>query len=323
MAEQLQNNARNSSPSTITSVATTITVNDGSVFPASGDFRVVLESDSTYEAVVCTSRASDVLTVTRAQEGTSAVEHPSGTIVTHTVTDEGIFQYIKADVPVFRDGLTAAHLRSFNGDKLQSSDFGWVNQNTATRSDNTDGSISLFAPENVGPNQLRILTKDAPSAGNKPWKLTAAIIPTLHNYNDTTTLTLCHTGIGLRDQSSGRLWLISHGFATRGAPGTINDRHMVGDYSGPSNNFVTNFADINFPRGTDVQYLQIEHQADDVVFRSSADGVYWRTLTTQDATAAGRTFNQLVFFANAGNSTTNADQFDTYGTLISWSEENA
>jgi len=60
----------------------TVATGEGARFPSSGDFHVTCED----EIVKCTSRSSDVLTVTRAQEGTGAAAHTSGKAVELRIT---------------------------------------------------------------------------------------------------------------------------------------------------------------------------------------------------------------------------------------------
>lgn len=74
MAQLLLNNAVTTLNGAITAVATTIDVTDGSVFPSptGGDYFLTTLSDgSNIEIVKCTSRATNALTVVRAQEGTT------------------------------------------------------------------------------------------------------------------------------------------------------------------------------------------------------------------------------------------------------------
>jgi hypothetical protein len=54
----------------------------GARFPATGNFRLLIES----EIMLCTSRSTDTLTVTRGQEGTSDVTHAISSAVTHVLT---------------------------------------------------------------------------------------------------------------------------------------------------------------------------------------------------------------------------------------------
>ena len=60
----------------------TLATGEGAKFPTTGDFHVTCED----EIVKCTSRSTDVLTVVRAQEGTSAAAHASGKAVELRIT---------------------------------------------------------------------------------------------------------------------------------------------------------------------------------------------------------------------------------------------
>jgi hypothetical protein len=90
--EQLKNSASTTLNGGINNSTTSVTVTDGSVFPSSGDFRVLVDS----EIMVCTSRSSNTLTVTRGAEGTSAASHSSGVGVEHLYT-KGSFEKILND----------------------------------------------------------------------------------------------------------------------------------------------------------------------------------------------------------------------------------
>ena len=90
------NNADASLNGAIASDTTTIVLKDGegSKFPSpvAGDYFLVTIFDRlgttelNHEIVKCTSRLGDVLTVTRAQEGTSAKNFPNGACVELRVT---------------------------------------------------------------------------------------------------------------------------------------------------------------------------------------------------------------------------------------------
>ena len=76
-----------------TETSWTVTTEEGSKFPASGDFHITCED----EIVKCTARSGDVLTVTRAQEGTSAASHDAGQSVELRVT-AGIIENIQNEI---------------------------------------------------------------------------------------------------------------------------------------------------------------------------------------------------------------------------------
>lgn len=85
MAEQVSNFGRTRTNGSVTIGATSITVIDGSVFPSVGDFRLNCED----ELMLCTARSTNVLTVTRGIEGTTAAAHGSGVFVTQVNTAAG------------------------------------------------------------------------------------------------------------------------------------------------------------------------------------------------------------------------------------------
>lgn len=89
MAQLFANNAVGSLSAGITSMATTLTLNagQGALFPAitgTDWFSVTLTQatgiEESWEIVKCTARSGDVLTVTRAQEGTPALAWPTGKV---------------------------------------------------------------------------------------------------------------------------------------------------------------------------------------------------------------------------------------------------
>ncbi len=72
----------------------TLAGGEGAKFPTTGDFHVTCEA----EIVKCTSRSTDVLTVVRAQEGTSAAAHTSGKAVELRIT-AGIIEELQETRP--------------------------------------------------------------------------------------------------------------------------------------------------------------------------------------------------------------------------------
>ena len=95
---------------TLTNVATSMTVTSGGGGPliqgagfANGDiFTIAIDPDTQSEEICyVTANSGDVFTITRAQAGTSAVQHASGATVRHVLTS--------ADLVYFRDGVTTAN----------------------------------------------------------------------------------------------------------------------------------------------------------------------------------------------------------------------
>lgn len=83
---------------------TSITVLDGTVFPATGNFTIRIDN----ELILVTSRTGNVLSVTRGQESTSAVSHSNSSIVTHVVTKAVYEAFLQDDeaIVVSHDDLT-------------------------------------------------------------------------------------------------------------------------------------------------------------------------------------------------------------------------
>jgi hypothetical protein len=87
--EKFANNASSTLSSGISDTDLSLTVSSASSFPTSGQFRIKIEN----EILLVTSVASNVFTVSRGQEGTSAASHNSGSTVTHILT-AGAIKYI-------------------------------------------------------------------------------------------------------------------------------------------------------------------------------------------------------------------------------------
>lgn len=90
--EQLKNNASTTLNGAHNNSTTSLVVTDGNVFPASGNFRILVGS----EIMLVTARSSNTLTVTRGYEGTTATSHsdldPIGFIYT-----KGSFETLLGD----------------------------------------------------------------------------------------------------------------------------------------------------------------------------------------------------------------------------------
>jgi hypothetical protein len=90
VSEQLKNFAATTLAGDINSSVTSISVADGSVFPATGNFRLLCGT----ELILCTDRTGNVLTVTRAAESTGATAHSSGDAITLVLTAASLLQAI-------------------------------------------------------------------------------------------------------------------------------------------------------------------------------------------------------------------------------------
>jgi hypothetical protein len=157
MREVLQNNTSDTLSAGCTSGDTTITVTTGSSFPATGNFRILVDS----EIMVVTARSSNTLTVTRGAEGTSAASHSGGATVTMILTAGALQAYGQDSVPGFAGSRPPFRLLDASGNVLSSGDFAAINQGSATISD-VDGAILLRKPS-VSGQDFALLARSQPT----------------------------------------------------------------------------------------------------------------------------------------------------------------
>jgi len=84
--EQFSNNAQSNLSTAIAAGDTSLTVVNASAFPASGQFRIIIDR----EILLVTAVAGNTFTVSRGQEGTTAVAHVQSAYVTHVITAGGL-----------------------------------------------------------------------------------------------------------------------------------------------------------------------------------------------------------------------------------------
>ena len=94
MTELFANNAASALSGGMTSVATTLTVLSATPFPATGNFRILVDYGANLEYMLVTGVAGAVFTVTRGIEGTTAVAHLPAVQVVQVVTNGGLAQTI-------------------------------------------------------------------------------------------------------------------------------------------------------------------------------------------------------------------------------------
>lgn len=310
--KQLINNGEDSLTAAVTNVATSLSVNDGGNFPTTGDFHLVLSSPGKYEVVICTARTGNTLTVTRGQEGTTAVAHDPGTKVTQTLTGESLRRYVADEVEMVHNNIALCDygLRDVQGKVLTSADFTWENQGTATLEDYEDGSICIEAFGNVGAHNHRILEKDFPTA---PFVVRATCIIQGHNDNNAIRA-LWTAGMSIRDSVGGRLWTNAIAMFD-GA--TLRDRMLVTDWSNTTT-FVSHLTNFDAPVGRNFHVFEIEvDAAEQFTFRSSPNGYWWQVFNHDGSAYA---FDKIGFFAMPGNSGTATNNFHTLNTLVHWEE---
>lgn len=274
-SEKYANDAFTTLNGGINNSTTTVVVTDASLFPATGQFRIKVDS----EIMLVTSVSSNTFTVaTRGQEGTSANSHSDLADVTHILTKGALNQIIADNVQSVayaslpsaekagRLALTtdSVHMFRDNGSTLDafaltrhvipplSSAFTWDNQSTASVADNV-GTIFLSGPCNVS-NSLSGMYKSATA----PYTITARIRPHIAPQN--------YSGYCLffRESSSGKMvncgWMYLNAWIF-----CIRKWTTSTSYS----------ADYTFISGTPMEWIRIQDDNTNRKYSISADGINW------------------------------------------------
>jgi hypothetical protein len=90
--ENYTNRASSTLTASINDSVGSLAVDDASLFPSSGNFRVIVDD----ELMIVTAVSGSTFTVTRGAEGSTAASHDSGVVVGHIIT-AGSIQAIRAD----------------------------------------------------------------------------------------------------------------------------------------------------------------------------------------------------------------------------------
>ncbi len=191
--EQILNRAVTTLNGAINSSTTSVTVDDGSVYPADGNFRIAIGN----EILLVTSRATNVLTVIRGVEGSGGSDHADGDYVFAIATeaqfnniwDEGKAPAEYANKLVSSTNVTLTH-----------TDFSWVNQELSTVATETWGGLTMVADGNTTA-EWRVLQRSQPST---PYTLTAHVSSQPANWGSGEDA----YGIGFRESGTNRLSLI-------------------------------------------------------------------------------------------------------------------
>ena len=197
--EQFVNDAATTLNGALTDVATSVTVTSGAVFPAVGDFHVLVNS----EIMLVTARATNVLTVVRGQEGTTAAAHSDTDAIKVILTAGAITTFADDAIGVGYSRFGGYsnrkpfRLLNFAGTTLTSSDFSWQDQVSSSVSDDPAGGMTVTIAETSG--NWKLLTKAMPTP---PFALTAHLVFGAGHSVMTTSGQI--QGIGFRDSTSGR-----------------------------------------------------------------------------------------------------------------------
>lgn len=187
----------------ITSYATSLTLKtgDGVLFPATGDFRLMIAQ----EILLCTARNGDVLTVVRGMEGTTAAAYGSNTPLASILTNGAVQTYLADNLPwagtqlPFRIVNTAGNALHI-GNALSAGDFGVVDPDHNAVMTQSGNGISVYKPTGTGAATGMLLTRPLPLGGVIQL---VACVDAGSNNNST-----AYKGIGFRCSATGHVSLL-------------------------------------------------------------------------------------------------------------------
>lgn len=280
--EKISNFAQTTLNTTINNSTTTVVVVSATNFPSAGQFRISIEN----EIMLVTAVASTTFTVTRGVEGSTAVAHNSGILVTHIVTAGALNQIIAdnyqsgayASLPAaekagriyqttdsifqFRD--TGAAWNAYGPIRpctpLASGDYTWLHQGGAT-ADFTGGVMSLYTSTG---NDYDIIYKAAPAT---PYTVTIQIEvwPCLNTNFNSVNMAFVNTG--------GAFSNLQVGFSSTIMGLWVEKWNAYNSYSGEYTN-ATYPASVS----TTPNFLQLSDNGTTRYYKVSWDGFLWMTV---------------------------------------------
>lgn len=255
----------------INNSVTSLDVTSASSFPSDGNFRILIGS----EILLVTAVSTNTFTVVRGAEGTTAASHTSGDTVTLVLTADSVVRFLRDNVPLA--GATEVpvqnSLTDSTGAQIESTDLTWVNQDSSTVDDLSNGNISMVTPGNAG---LHLLVKSAPSP---PWVFTASVIAGNH------TLDTNWCGICCRESSTGKIIIaFVRGSNDSGYEGV--DQIGVTYWSDPDT-VVSNPGNATAFNtvGRSAQWIRISDNNTNLVCEFSNDGITWTQFYSASRTA--------------------------------------
>ena len=299
MVRQIQhlNRAFTTLDGDITDAATSITLTDGSVFPADGDYNLRIGD----EIVLVTARASDVLTVVRGVESSTATAHSDLDYVFPLLTGQAMNSWVQEKYQSgHSDVVLPDRLQATNGDTLTSTDFTWVNQGGATVVDHDSGGMTIVAAAGAGfaHRQLyRTLTD--------PYTVTAHVRYPPGNGSGTSSSNMI-VSVGWRESSSGKLSMVS-----------IRTILQWWNWSSSSSyNSNTTAKTVEFLWRRDC-WIRLTHDGTDLTTEVSFNGINFFELGSE--TIGGGAYldpDQVGFMVSGGSAT-----LDRPATLLAWHED--
>ena len=283
---------------------TTWVVNDGSVFPAEGDYYVARGS----EIALVTHRSTNTLTVVRGQAGTLADSWGDGASVVSIVTQEE-FEARRNERGRIKC-VEYGKLVDSSGNILTASDFTSQGNDTCIISDGNDGTINIDIPSNTSSGRICGARKTLSSG------VDIDIIVRV-GCGSCYTGTSQRFGLFYRADSGGNMRGISVNPISPGSWVTAGNwgTWLANTYSSEdANHDVKGLNEIFFRVAVD---WDNPGSTDNFTWSYSLDGVHWFEMYTHSFAAGTGT---IGVWGNNGRTTTSWDRA-TRVHLLSWYEE--
>lgn len=270
--ERLPNYGTTNLDGAINDSVTSITVDDGSVWPGEGDYRILIGT----EVLLVTARSTNTLTVERGVDGTTAASHSDGAQVQSVATaDEWNRLMIDLGTGMRSDDtLTTGiewprNIQDHNGNILTASDFTQVGfQTSTTLTDTAYNGLRLFDTNGGGnTSDNRLVVVSAPSA---PFTVTCKFFFGYGaTYNSWDWFFLC-----ARESSTGEYYAFRH-TPWNGMP--VQHNNSTTSVSATVN---------NDPDPSAVHmWFRIVDDGTDIKFQHSTDGYRWKQNVEEGSTS--------------------------------------
>jgi len=278
----------------LTNVTTSVVVNDSSIYPSKGDFRVQVDS----EAMQVTSISGNTLTVVRGVDGSAAVSHTDGTAIQTILTQSGL-KAVFDDATAGGSYRNPSRLQDSTGATLTSSDFTGENAGSNTVTDDADGGITLKVVD-TGSSTWTHLYRTPPA---DPWIVTACLAI---NGMDWTAATFSYGGLMAR-RAATQVWV--------GIRHACGADLKVGRYSSVTDTTATVKSNTTLYCPQPVFWHQIEDNSTNLIYRVSLDGVVFH-----DVYSVGRTVDHSAAVDGVGFTWNRRGPANKTVTLKSWIE---
>lgn len=266
--ELLNNAVSTTLNGSINNSVTTVTVTTGSVFPSTGNFRVKVED----EIMLCTARSTNDLTVVRGHEGTTAASHASASGINAILTAGSLNRFLQDCNGVwgYDSQPPLGKLVDTDGKTLlTTSDFSWVNQGTATVTDQ-NGTIIIDAPAASGEN-CRVQVRTAPAT-------TYSVIAAFQHCGLGETSSAQNFGLCLRQSTSGKFYGLAYGANGSGANAFASAVYKFTNATTFSTNLLARTSNLH---RMPYLWMKMTDDGTNLLFSMSSDGVNWIQIASE------------------------------------------